>query len=119
MGNIINSYKKNKFKILPKTWHKEFESPDRSYFTSDIQNYFEYILKKHGEKTVNPSNINQIEIRITCKIKAGYYHKLLTPEKMKLLGCTKSKITEDENGENVPYLEILEVVLIHTLKDAF
>ena len=32
---------------------------------------------------------------------------------MKLLGSSKSKITEDENGENVPYLEISEVVLIH------
>ena len=32
---------------------------------------------------------------------------------MKLLGSTKSKITKDENGENVPYLKITEVVLIH------
>ena len=32
---------------------------------------------------------------------------------MKLLGSTKSKITKDKNGENIPYLEITEVVLIH------
>ena len=32
---------------------------------------------------------------------------------MKLLGNTKSKITKDENGENVPYFEITEVVLMH------
>ena len=32
---------------------------------------------------------------------------------MKLLGSTKSKITEDKNGENVPHLEITEVVLAH------
>ena len=32
---------------------------------------------------------------------------------MKLLGSTKSKITKNENGENFPYLEITEVVLIH------
>ena len=32
---------------------------------------------------------------------------------MKLLGSTKSKITKDENGENVPHLEITEVVLVH------
>ena len=32
---------------------------------------------------------------------------------MKILGSTKSKITKDENGENVPRLEITEVVLIH------
>ena len=32
---------------------------------------------------------------------------------MKLLGSTKSKITKNENGENVPQLEITEVVLVH------
>ena len=47
------------------------------------------------------------------KIKTGYYLGLLTPETMKLLGSTKSKITKDKNGENVTYLEITEVVLIH------
>ena len=35
------------------------------------------------------------------------------PETMKLVGSTKSKITKDENSENVPYLEATEVVLIH------
>ena len=35
------------------------------------------------------------------------------PETMKLLGNTKSKINKDKNGENVPQLEITEVVLIH------
>ena len=50
--------------------------------------------------------------RITFKIKTGYDLDLLTPETMKLLGSTKIKITEDENDENVPRLEITEVVLI-------
>ena len=39
--------------------------------------------------------------------------ELLTPETMKLLGCTKNKIAKDKNGENVPHLEITEVVLVH------
>ena len=52
-------------------------------------------------------------MKITFKIKTGYYLELLTLETMNLLGSTKSKITKDENGENVPYLEINEVVLIH------
>ena len=56
--------------------------------------------------------INKIENRITFKIKTGYYLALLTPKTMKLIGSTKSKITKDENGENIPYLEITEVVLI-------
>ena len=57
--------------------------------------------------------INKIENRITFKIKTEYYLELLTPETVKLLGSTKSKITKDKNGENVPYLEITEIVLIH------
>ena len=73
-------------------------------------------IKKQGGKTVNPSikiHINKIENRITFKIKTGYYLELLTPETMKLLKSTKSKIKKDENGENGPYLEITEVVSIH------
>ena len=76
----------------------------------------EYISKKHGEKTVNPLikiYINKIENRITFEIKAGCFLEILTPETMKLLGSTKSKITKNENGENVPDLEIAQVVLVH------
>ena len=100
--NIKNSYKNNKFKISASTWNKEFELPDRSCSVSDIQDYFEYILKKHGEETVNPSikiYINKIENRITFKIKTGYYFEFLTSETMKLLGSAKSKIPKNENGE--------------------
>ena len=73
-------------------------------------------LKKNGEKTLNPSiriYINKIENRTTLKIKTGYYLEILTPETMKLLRSTKSKITKDENGETLPYLKITAVVLIH------
>ena len=58
---------------------------------SDIQDCSGYILKKHGEKTVNSSikiYVNKRENRITFKIKKGYYVELLTPEKMKLLGSS-------------------------------
>ena len=57
--------------------------------------------------------INRIDNRITFKIKNGYYLELLTLETMKLLGSTESKITKDKNGENVPHLEIVELVLVH------
>ena len=70
----------------------EFELPDGSYSVSDIQDYFEYILKKHGEKIDNPSiriYVNKIKNRITFKIKTGYHLQLLTNETMKLLGSTK------------------------------
>ena len=64
----------------------------------------------------NPSikiYVSEIENRITFKIKNGYYIELLTPVAIKLLGNTKSKITKDKNGENVPCLEIRELVLVH------
>ena len=57
--------------------------------------------------------VNKIEIRIMFKIKTGSYLELLTTETMNLLGGTKSKITKDKSGENVPHLGITEVVLIH------
>ena len=56
--------------------------------------------------------VNKIENRGTLKIKNGYSLELLTPEKMKLVGSTENKITKDKNGENVPHLEITEV-LVH------
>ena len=75
-----------------------------------------YILKKNNENVDNPSVeifVNKIENRVTLRIKKGYYLQLLTPETMKLLGRTKSKITKDKNGENNPHLEIVELVLIN------
>ena len=108
--NIKSSYKNNKFKISAPTWNEEFILPDGSYSISDIQDYFQYILKKHGENTDKPSiqiYVNKIENRITFKIKNGYSLELLTKETMKLLGSTKNKISKDENGENVPHLEIV------------
>ena len=74
--NVKSSCNNNKFKISAPTWTKEFELPDGSYSISDIQDYFEYISKKHSESVDNPSvrmYINRIENRITFKIKNGYY----------------------------------------------
>ena len=73
-------------------------------------------MKKHGEDIEEPSvhiHVNKIENRITFKIKKEYSSELLTKETMKLLGSTENKITKDKNGENVPHLEITEVVLVH------
>ena len=108
--NVKSSYNNNKLTISAPTWSEEFELPDGSYSISDIQDYFEYILKNHSESVDNPSirmYINRTENRITFKIKNGYYLELLTPETMKLLGSTERKITKDKNGENVPHLEIV------------
>ena len=114
--NIKSSYNNNKLKISAQTWSEEFKLTDGSYSIFDIQEYFEYILKEHGENVNSPSikiYVNRTENRITFKIKSGYYLELLTPETMKLLGSTESKITKDKNGENVPHLEVVELVLVH------
>ena len=66
------AYNNNKFKILAPNWNDEFELPDESYLISDIQDCFEYILKKHNENIDNPSiriYVNEFENRITFKIK--------------------------------------------------
>ena len=68
MENIKKSYNNNKFKTLIPTWNEEFELPDGSYSISDIQDYFEYIFKQYGEKTVNPS------IKNICKQNRKYNH---------------------------------------------
>ena len=73
--NIKSSYNNNKFKISAPTWNDKFELPDGLYSASDIQDYFEYILEKHGENIDEPSvqiYVNKIQNRITLKIKKGY-----------------------------------------------
>ena len=73
-------------------------------------------FKKHNEKIDNPSiriHVNQVENRITFKIRTRYYLELFTPWTMKLLGSTENKATEDKNGENVSHFKITEVLLTH------
>ena len=57
--------------------------------------------------------VNEMKNVITFQKNTGYYLELSTTETFKLLGSTKSKISKDENGKNVPHSEITEVVLIH------
>ena len=113
--NIKSEYKNNKFKISAPTWNEALDLPDGSYSISDIQDYFEFIIKKHEALTENPSiqiYANKIKNRIVFKIKTGYKLELLTSETTKLLGSTKKIVDEDKNGENVPELESVEVVLV-------
>ena len=44
-SHIKKPYKNNKFKISAPTWNEDIQLPDGSYSVSDIQDYFEYILK--------------------------------------------------------------------------
>ena len=83
--------KKNKsktFKVSAPRRNEEFELLDRLYSISDIQDYFEYILKKNGENTINPLirlYVNKIETTSTFKIRTWDYLELLTLETVKLL----------------------------------
>ena len=74
--DIKSSYNNNKFNISAQTWNDKFELPDGSYSESDIQDYFEYILKGHNGNIDNLSikiYVNKIENRITFKIKSAHY----------------------------------------------
>ena len=109
--NVKSTYNNNKFKISAPTWNETFDLPDGSCNISEIQDYIEYIIKKHEAVGENPPILiyaNTINNRIVFKIKSGY--KL---ETMKLLGSTKDTIDADKNSENVPKLENVEVVLVH------
>ena len=113
--NIRSEYNNNKFKISGPTWNETFDLPDGSYSIDDIQDYFEFIIKTHETLTDNPPikiYPNKIQNRIVFKIKTSYKLQLLTLETMKLLGSTKKVVDKDQNGENVPKLEIVEVVLV-------
>ena len=85
--NIKSKYNNNEFKFSAPTWSDTFDLPDGSYSISDIQDYFEFIIKKHVTLTKNLAVQicpNKIKNRIVFKIKTDYKLELLTPETMKL-----------------------------------
>ena len=102
---LKKSYKNNKFKISAPTWNNKFELPDGWYSVSNIQDYFEYSIKKHETVTDNPlirTYVNKKENKVL--------YQTLTPEMIKSLGSTRSNITKDQN---VLHLEVIEVILVH------
>ena len=114
--NIKLEYNNNKFKISAATWNDTFDLPDGFYSVSNIQDYFEYIIKKH--KTITTASpivvyVNKITNRIIFKVKTGYKLELLLKETMKFLGSSSNTIDSDKDGELVPKLENVEVVLVH------
>ena len=114
--NIKSEYNNKKFKISSPTWNDTFDLPDGSYSIDDIQDYFEFIIKKHETLAEDPPveiYPNKIKNRIIFKIKAGYKLELLTPETARLLGSTLKVVDKDKNREIVQKLESVEVVLIH------
>ena len=95
--NIKSECNNNKFKISAPTWTDTFDLPDGSYSIADIQDYFEFIIKKHETLTENPPiqiYPNKIKNRTVFKINTGYKLELLTPETMKLLGSSKKMLIQ-------------------------
>ena len=74
----------------------------------DIQDYFEYIIKKHETIANNPP----LQIYVN-KRQTGYKLELLSPETMRLLGSTKKDVDQDKDEEDMPKLESVEVFLMH------
>ena len=114
--NVKSIYKNNKFKISAPTWNETFDLPDGSYNISEIEDYIEYIIKKHETIDENAPILiyaNTINNRIVFKIKTGYKLELLSEETLKLLGSIKDIIDSDKNSENVPRLVNVELVLVY------
>ena len=114
--NVKSIYKNNKFKISAPTWNDTFDLPDGSYNIPEIQDYFEYIIKKH--KTIAKTApiliyANNVVNRGVFKVKTGHKLELLSRETIKLLGSTSNIIDADKNSENIPRLKNVEVVLVH------
>ena len=102
--SIKTEYNNNKFKVSAPTWNETFDLLDGSYSIDDIQDYFEFIMRKHVIINDNPSikiYSNKIKNRILFKIKNSYKLEL------------KKNVDKDKNGQNVPKLEIVEVALVH------
>ena len=95
--NVKSTYDNNKFKISAPTRNETFDLPDGSYNISEIQDYIEYIIKKHetiGENAPILIYANTINNRIVFKINSRYKLELLSKETMKLLGSTSNSIDQ-------------------------
>ena len=89
--------------------------PDGPYCLSDIQDYVEYIIKKHEILTTVPPihvYISRANNRLVFKIKDGYMLELQTPETINIFDSTKKLIDKTKHGKNVPILEVVDVALV-------
>ena len=110
--NVKSKYSNNKFKISAPTWNDIFDLPDGSYsFSFKIT----LILSSKNMKLWLKIHLFKFmwtrlktELKTRCKLES------LTPVAMTLLGSTKKEVDEDKDGENVPKLESVEVVLVHS-----
>ena len=103
-------------KFLPQHGMINLVLPDGCYSPSNIQDYFECIIKKHEIIADHPPLQicpNKIKNKIVFKIKTSYKLELFSKETMQLLGSSKKDINQNKDGEIVPKLETVEVALLH------
>ena len=103
--NIKSVCNNNKFKVSAPALNDEFDLPDGSYSKANIQDYFEFIIKKQETLAENPPvqiYPNKIRSRIVFKVKIRYKLELLSSETMKLFGSLKKDVDQDKDGEDVP-----------------
>ena len=108
--NIKSEYNNNKFKISAPAWNDTLDLPNGFY---SIQDYFEFIIKKHETFTENSAveiYLNIIENRIVFKVKTGYKFELMTPQTMRFFGSQKktlTKIKKEKMYQNYNLLKLL------------
>ena len=107
--NIKSAYSNNKLKFSAPTWNDSFDLPDGSYSIADMQDYFEFIIKKHETYSENPPvqiHPNKIkENRIQIRISISGNDEIIREH--------KKDVEHDKDGEDVSKLESVEVVLVH------
>ena len=117
--NIKPEYNNNKFKISAPTWNDEFDLPDGSYSTSDIHDYFEFIIKKHETLTKNsPVQIYVTGLKQKCfQNKNRIQIRIANSWNNEIIRRHKKDVDKDKDRENVPKLESAEVILVHCYLD--
>ena len=113
---IKSAYNNNKYKISALTWNDKFDLLDRSYSISSIQDYFEYIFKKHEIIANNPHveiYVNKMKNRIVFKIMAGYKLENIISWNNEIIKKYKKDVDQDKDAVDVPKLESVEIVLVH------
>ena len=113
--NVTKKHNNGKFKITAPSWSEEFELPEGSYNVSDINEYFQFIVKKHTKDHDKDIEIyaNKVKNRVAFKLGAGVSLEFMSPETQKFLGFSVNKVTGTGNGDKVPQLETVQTVLVH------
>ena len=100
MENVTKALNNGQFKITTGSWSEEFELPEVSYTVADVNDYFQFIVKKHTKDHTDHIKIyvNRIANRVTFKVKTGANLEFMTPETQALLGSSIKTVTRDKNG---------------------